>query len=127
MFVFRHGQFLMLHRQGTHGGDTWGVPGGNIELGESEIAAARREVAEEVGVLIANVTIAGVTHDTVSGKQYATTWLTSTLDVGEPKNLEPHKCREVRWCNFGDVPAPLFLWEGLRQADFFSKIIAAAV
>ncbi|HIE48432.1 TPA: NUDIX domain-containing protein [Candidatus Bipolaricaulota bacterium] len=42
----RREYLIIRNRQGGH----WGFPKGHIELGEDELAAARREVAEEVGI-----------------------------------------------------------------------------
>ncbi len=41
------GQVLVLHVRGE---DRWGFPKGHIEPGESALAAARREIAEETGL-----------------------------------------------------------------------------
>jgi len=50
MFVTPEGKMLLLQRgmNGDYPG-TWGLPGGRIEAGESDEAAARRETLEEVG------------------------------------------------------------------------------
>lgn len=50
-------QVLMLRRTDN---DCWCFPGGAIELGESVEEAAKREVYEETGIEITNVSIFGV-------------------------------------------------------------------
>jgi len=52
VFVFKNGKFLMQKRHGAHGSNSWGVPGGHLEFGESFEATARREVLEETGLKI---------------------------------------------------------------------------
>lgn len=49
-FIERSGKFLILLRvpEGLHG-NTWGLPGGNIEDGESALDAVVREINEETG------------------------------------------------------------------------------
>jgi len=58
------GQILMQQRKYPHG--TWGLPGGLMELGESAEETVRREVFEETGLTLGEVTLFGV----YSGKGY---------------------------------------------------------
>ena len=45
------GKFLMLHRADhKSAGDTWGVPAGKVEPGESILETAQRETKEETGI-----------------------------------------------------------------------------
>lgn len=89
--------------------DTWGVPGGKLELGESFEACAQREVAEETGLEITNIRFCGVTN-TVYDTQ--THWINifvcADLEQGEVKNLEPDKCIEWRWFTWNNLPDNLF-------------------
>jgi len=49
-FVEHGGRFLLLHRQDHKPqGNTWGVPGGKVEKGETNIEAIIREIREELG------------------------------------------------------------------------------
>jgi 8-oxo-dGTP diphosphatase len=43
-------RFLLVRRKMVEGRLAWNFPGGKIESGESELAAAEREVLEETGV-----------------------------------------------------------------------------
>lgn len=62
MILFRKGtrgrEYLLIkNRSGGH----WGFPKGRLEPGEDELEAARREVAEEVGIPRAEI-VPGFTH-----------------------------------------------------------------
>jgi 8-oxo-dGTP diphosphatase len=52
----RHGQYLVCKRPSDkRHGDLWEFPGGKLEPGEAIQAAARRELAEELGVRVHSV------------------------------------------------------------------------
>lgn len=58
-FIFSKDGYILLGKS-AHGGvytDTWLVPGGGIEPGESELEALKREVHEETHVDISDATI----------------------------------------------------------------------
>lgn len=52
-YVQYQGEFILLHRQ-THktNGNTWGLPAGKVDPGESIAQAMSREIREETGILI---------------------------------------------------------------------------
>lgn len=47
------GQLLLIQRGRPPGKGTWGLPGGLLDVGEKLVAAATREVMEELGVTVA--------------------------------------------------------------------------
>jgi mutator protein MutT len=54
-FVECNGNILILHRQDHKPqGNTWGVPAGKIDSGESLVEALKREVEEETGLRLEN-------------------------------------------------------------------------
>jgi len=58
--VFRGGEVLLVQRgKGAYAG-SWSLPGGAIELGETAIEAARRELSEETGLLALDLTLSDV-------------------------------------------------------------------
>ncbi len=50
-------QILLQHRSDTH---DYGTPGGNVELDEKVIDAAKRELFEETGIKVDNLTLFGI-------------------------------------------------------------------
>lgn len=61
--VINNGKILLILRSDTQ---TWGVPGGGLELGESLDETARRELKEETGLSAGKVTLLTV----LSGKDF---------------------------------------------------------
>lgn len=49
--VHHQGRILLVKRKNEPNANTWGFPGGHVELGETALAAAARELAEETGVI----------------------------------------------------------------------------
>jgi len=48
--VWRDGAVLLARRGKTLGHGLWSLPGGKLEAGETELAAAHRELLEETGI-----------------------------------------------------------------------------
>ena len=123
--IIRDGKFLMIKRAGTHGPGTWSVPGGWQEIGETFEQATRREVSEEVGCEITNIRFAAVTNNYFPEENIHSISIFSLADwvSGEPENLEPDKCEELRWVDFTRLPTPLFRpWDELLNSEFLDNI-----
>lgn len=58
--VLHQGRVLLVRRGGQPAAGKWSLPGGLVELGESAVDAVRREVAEECGLQIRVMDVAGV-------------------------------------------------------------------
>jgi mutator protein MutT len=106
----RDDRILMTERAGSiYLAGHWAVPGGKVEDGETVVAAAQREVAEEVGLAVAadQLRFVGVTHhrpphgDSRIGFGFEVTDFTD-----EPRNMEPHKCSRLEWFRPDDLPEP---------------------
>lgn len=119
VFIHKDGKFLMGKRRGSHGHDTWSVPGGHLEFGETYTECAIREALEETGMHITNVRFLALTEDffTDDNKQYITIWVDSDWESGEPTITEPDKWVDQQWQTFKTLPAPLFepCWQNLRK------------
>ncbi|WP_125779046.1 nucleotide triphosphate diphosphatase NUDT15 [Pseudoalteromonas rubra] len=109
--IKRQGKLLLGERIGAHGAHTWATPGGHLEVGESIEQCARREVLEETGLELTQVTPMGYTNDVFEseGKHYITLFMQGECEQGEPQLLEPNKCVQWRWFSPNALPAPLFL------------------
>jgi 8-oxo-dGTP diphosphatase len=117
----------MGRRRGSHGEDTWSIPGGHLEFNETPEETAIREVKEETGCDIKNVRFAAYTNDRFfdEGKHYVTLWMMSDWKAHEPRVTEPDKFIEQAWFDFDTLPQPLFLpWEQLKASEFYENLQA---
>ena len=109
---------LMQHRAAwSHGGDTWGVPGGARGSTESARVAAERETVEETGLDVRLLTPVGE-HVADHG-----TWSYTTIVATLPERVPVVPDREsiaLRWVPVDEVTAlpllPAFAdaWPALR-------------
>ena len=107
---------LILNKEGEillvrHADDTWGVPGGFMELGESVEETAMREVQEEIGIEMKKLELYGV----FSGKELYTKLRNGhayynvvigyicTEFEGEPKP-DGLEVLEAKFCNPTELP-----------------------
>lgn len=99
LLVAAQGAVLLQHRATwSHGGDTWGVPGGARTSAETAEQAARRETVEETGLELAQLTVLDQ-HLADHG-----TWTYTTFVATVPTRLPvvgDHESLDLRW-----VPVP---------------------
>ncbi|MBT2430542.1 NUDIX domain-containing protein [Streptomyces sp. ISL-112] len=103
------GRILLMERANTGYADgQLCPPSGHLEAGESVIAGAIREAAEEVGVELneAALDFVHVVHHR-NGDEEARIGFFFLADnwQGQPINREPHKCAQILWAAPTDPPA----------------------
>ena len=116
VFLLRDGvtgpEVLLQLRQNTgYMDDHWAAAAaGHVERGETAIAAAHREAAEEIAV--GDLELAFVTamqrtqHDLPIDERIDFFFLARSWS-GEPRIVEPDKCAELRWCRLDALPDPV--------------------
>ncbi|KAI9371397.1 NUDIX hydrolase domain-like protein [Aspergillus egyptiacus] len=107
IFALNHeNKFIIGKRMGSHGADTWGLPGGHLDFGESFEECAARELKEETGLDVSNIQFLTATNDVFvrEGKHYVTVFVGARVVSGqEPEILEPNKCAEWRWMSWEEL------------------------
>lgn len=101
------GQFLVAQRGPLARNEQgkWEIPGGKVEYGETFAEALKREMKEEIDVEIEVLELLDVCdHILVEEGQH---WVSPTyicrVVKGEPKNMEPGKCQELRWVTLAEA------------------------
>lgn len=109
VMVIKDGKVLLGLRQGAHGENTYGWPGGHMEYMESFAQTAKREAREEAGIEIKNVRFLRLYNlKEYSPKHYVDIGLVADWKSGVPKVMEPYKCKTWDWYDMDNLPAPLF-------------------
>lgn len=109
VMVFKEGKVLLTRRHGSHGDGEYSFPGGHLEYMESFEDCARRETAEECGLMIKNIRFLYVTNVMkYAPKHYVHIGVVADWESGEPKILEPEKAEDWQWYDLDNLPEPLF-------------------
>lgn len=96
----------MLRRFNTGYEDgNYSVVAGHLEGDETLIAAAIREIDEEVGVKVQpeNIVVVSVMHRK-SDEERVDFFLATRKWLGEPINREPDRCDDIGWYVFDSLP-----------------------
>jgi 8-oxo-dGTP diphosphatase len=111
LYVRRGGKVLLGKRKSTHGKGEWCAPGGKLEMNESPEDCARRETAEETGLMIDAVRFIGITNDIWPdiGTHFVTVSFVADWQGGEASLTEPDKFETWGWFEWEKLPSPLFL------------------
>lgn len=123
---------VLLIRRATE--DTWGIPGGGVEPGETWAAAAVRECREETGWDAHIDELLGIysdpttqTHSYPSGARrhfVGVVFLATAITRAGPLGDE---ATELRWVTVHDLPTPLFAPDAPVLRDAFDPRIRRPV
>ena len=129
-------QVLLHLRQGTGYRDGFwaAAAAGHVEAGESAPAAAVREAAEELGVVIDTADLRPlVTMHRTQGTgrpvdERVDFFFTCRRWIGEPRLMEPDKAADLRWCALDALPEPVvpherLVLDGLRTGNLPTIVV----
>ena len=93
VIVVRQGKVLIGRRNGKNGYNTWSMPGGHLDVGETPENTAVREVLKETGLVVASPQFIGYTNDIFpeAQKHYLTLWIAVEHTSGEPRITDTHE------------------------------------
>ncbi|KAL1564901.1 Nudix (Nucleoside diphosphate linked moiety X)-type motif 1 [Salvia divinorum] len=111
VFLLEDKKVLLGRRRSTVGRDTFALPGGHLEFGESFAECAAREVKEETGLDIENIEFLTATNNVVSDALHIVAIVMRAVPADPdqiPQNLEPEKCEGWDWYDWNNLLRPLF-------------------
>lgn len=107
LFLIKDNKILLLRRFNTGYEDgKYSVVAGHIEPNETATRTMVREAKEEAGIDIdlEDLEVAHVMHRNDTNEERIDFFLMPKKWSGEPKNLEPHKCDDLRWFDLEKLP-----------------------
>ena len=107
--VVRDGRLLLVQRLTEPEAGCWGLPGGKVDPFESLHAAVRREIHEELGIVIEDADLLCLVE--LIDRPGDEHWVAPVYRVaefsGEPENREPTKHAAFGWFTLDALPADL--------------------
>jgi len=117
-------RYLYLMRNDPKHPNTWGLPGGRVEPGETLIAAMTRECQEELGAMPEYLRLVPIEKFTTSDAGFAYhTFFCSVVDEFCPKLNDEHV--GWAWLDSGTWPKPMHpgLWSTVNFEAVRDKIV----
>ncbi len=115
ILVIRDGQVLLGHRKdaakdtgGIYEPGSWCLPGGKQEYGETIFEGAAREVKEETGLTVSDLTVFGAADDIQPNKHFVTVQVLARASSGEARVMEPDKQDAWRWFPLNALPEHVY-------------------
>jgi 8-oxo-dGTP diphosphatase len=113
----KNGNILLGRRMGAHGAGTWAFPGGHLEHFENYIERIEKEMKQETGFKriinyqLLDLDPCKVTNDIFyrEDKHYITLFFRARYKEGKAKVMEPDRCEEWKWYEWGKFPENLFV------------------
>lgn len=104
-----NGKYLLAKRgsKAKNERGKWEFPGGGIEFGDTMAETIKREMKEELGVVVALLEhLPPIDHIIPDDHQH---WVTSAFVAkvvdGQPTIMEPEKCEEIGWFTLNEIEA----------------------
>jgi 8-oxo-dGTP diphosphatase len=106
--VLRDGKLLLGRRRSALGRGTFGWTGGRIEVNETVLEAASRELEEETGMLARSFRLLAIQMTQTDSVSWVDFELVALDPIGDPVLKEPDKVESWGWFPLDDLPGPLF-------------------
>lgn len=112
LVLFKDGRTLLSRRANTGYEDgNYSLVAGHLDGQETFRQAMVREAKEEAGIILnsSDLKVAHVMHrfavpNVPALRERIDVFLKADEWEGEPQNMEPHKCDDLRWFSLGNLP-----------------------
>lgn len=129
LLLKRRNMVLLSKRLNTGFEDgKYGMVSGHLEGGETVEEAMSREAKEEAGIGISpnDLKVIHIMHRNTPEREYVDFFLTADKWRGEPKNMEPGKCSNLRWFDVDALPSDTigyaaYAIDKIGKKEFYSE------
>ena len=104
-FVLADSGLLLGHRASGFGINTWGLPGGHLEQGETILQAAARELKEETGITATEMRIATIGDPIGANNYHLQIGVLVEQWSGSPVVTQPVEIDELRFFPLSALPS----------------------
>lgn len=108
LVINKEGKILLGKRKSEHGQNTYSIPGGHLEFGESFEQCAKRELKEETNLDSADFQVISLENGIRGDKHYVTVGVLVKEYNRDVKLMEPDKCESWAWYSKDNLPKPIF-------------------
>lgn len=111
IILYEGRKVLLGQRRTSPSVESWGFPGGALELGESPLTCAKRELIEETGLKVTQFSQGPYTSDYFEreNKHFVTIYVLAKFEGGALDHRQPEKFKELKWFPWEALPTPLYL------------------
>lgn len=113
--VVARGRVLLARRARPPYADTWDLPGGFLESGETPLAGVRRELREELGVGVRTASLVDFTTDRYGPRGVAVLTVVYRVTPTSRRLRATDDVSEVRWFVPREIPYREIAFSGLRK------------
>ena len=103
IIVLRDQHILVGKRKNAYSAGSYGLPGGRVELGQSLMETAKRELYEETGLVATTIEYLGCVREFQQEKDFIHFAYVCTEFEGEPETKEPEKCEGWEWVSVDTI------------------------
>lgn len=115
VLIVQDGKLLLGHRVrngedtgGIYEPDSWCLPGGKQEYGETVFQGAVRETKEETNLDITDMQVFSAADDIQPGKHFVTIQIIARSCSGILRVMEPDKQDAWKWFRISDLPQHIY-------------------
>jgi ADP-ribose pyrophosphatase YjhB (NUDIX family) len=119
--IIASGRILLIQREDFR---VWGLPGGDVDPGESLARAAVREAREETGLTVALTRLVGM-YALVGNGHSVVTAVFAARPVGGEFAPDPHEIADIGWFSPDALPDDLIWWHRQRIRDALAGVSGA--
>jgi len=119
--IIEKDSILLIQREDFR---VWGLPGGDVDPGESLVQAAIREAREETGLTVELTRLVGM-YSLVGNDHTLITAVFAARPASGQLSPDPHEISDIGWFRADALPEALMWWHRRRIEHAFAGVTGA--